>query len=206
MKKKKCSKCGIKKPLSKFNVNKVEKDGLRYSCKECDKKSKKKYYRTKGGVIATIYGSQFSSSKHRHHPKPNYTLSEFKNWILDKPLFHVLYDNWLDANCNKNLKPSTDRIKDDKPYTLDNLKVKTWQENNEKGHLDRINGVGTQGRLCKPVIGVHIETGERVQFHSATEAARQVAGCHQNIIACCLNKYGRKSSKGYIWKFNMKIP
>lgn len=37
---KKCSRCKTWKPFSYFSKDKAEKDGYRYSCKECDKKAK----------------------------------------------------------------------------------------------------------------------------------------------------------------------
>lgn len=38
MKLKICSTCGKSKPLSEFNKNKHNKDGLTYSCKACRRK------------------------------------------------------------------------------------------------------------------------------------------------------------------------
>jgi hypothetical protein len=41
-----CSKCGIEKPLTDFNKDKVKKDGLQYRCKTCNKKYLNEYNKT----------------------------------------------------------------------------------------------------------------------------------------------------------------
>lgn len=38
-----CTKCGAYKPLSAFNANIRTQDGLRCSCKDCDRKARKPY-------------------------------------------------------------------------------------------------------------------------------------------------------------------
>jgi 5-methylcytosine-specific restriction endonuclease McrA len=41
---KRCTKCGVVKPLAEFNKNKAYKDGFLYNCKECMKVYKRTYY------------------------------------------------------------------------------------------------------------------------------------------------------------------
>jgi len=40
-----CSKCEKEKLLEEFYADKTKKEGLRHSCKECDKQNKKQYYK-----------------------------------------------------------------------------------------------------------------------------------------------------------------
>jgi predicted GIY-YIG superfamily endonuclease len=42
---KKCTKCGIEKPLSEFHKRKASKDGLAYKCKSCHNAANKRHYR-----------------------------------------------------------------------------------------------------------------------------------------------------------------
>lgn len=44
MKTKTCNKCRIDKPLEEFSKDAHGKDGLRYTCKQCDKIKRRKYY------------------------------------------------------------------------------------------------------------------------------------------------------------------
>ena len=39
-----CGRCGVTKPVTSFNKNKSKKDGLKTMCRECSKKSFRKYY------------------------------------------------------------------------------------------------------------------------------------------------------------------
>ena len=41
---KKCTKCGVEKPLSEFNKNKSKKDGFQSSCKICHRLQSKDHY------------------------------------------------------------------------------------------------------------------------------------------------------------------
>ncbi len=40
---KKCSQCGHEKPLSEFNKQASNRDGLRYDCRDCSKATKRRY-------------------------------------------------------------------------------------------------------------------------------------------------------------------
>ena len=55
----------------------------------------KKYYRTKLGLINKRYGDQRSSSKKRLMPMPSYSKKWFKDWLIANPLFHKLFDDWM---------------------------------------------------------------------------------------------------------------
>lgn len=65
----------------------------------------------------------------------------------------------------------------------------------QKGHR-KCKGSGKQPR---PVRGTHLQTGEEREFESTHEAARQVGGYQQGIVAACQGKL--KSSAGYRWEY-----
>lgn len=104
----------------------------------------------KKGVIRVIYKTQRRNSTVRKMPMPTYTKEELNKWLY-KNDFKKLYDRWVESGYDKNLKPSIDRLEDFKPYTFDNIKLGTWQENKNHQYEDIINGVGTGGMRCKPV-------------------------------------------------------
>ena len=52
----------------------------------------------------------------------------------------------------------------------------------------------------KPVVGVHVKTGEIVRFESANDAAREIGGISPEAIRLCL-KGDTKSSAGYKWYY-----
>ena len=132
-----CSKCKIEKPLEKFGKNKTKKDGYQYYCKKCMRDADLEYSHTKKGVVARIYGSQVESSKRRDHQLPTYTKQELKEWLFSQPLFHKLFDNWKRLDFQSEYRPSVDRKNDEIGYTMANIQLMTWEENNQKGYATR---------------------------------------------------------------------
>lgn len=196
---KKCPKCKRFKSFDEFNKNRAKLDGLSFECKICLSKIRKKYSRTKNGLIATIYGNQKNHSKKRKHNPPNYTLSQLRSWILLQDLFHKLYENWVKSDYKKDLVPSVDRKKDNLPYTLDNIQLMTWEENNEKGHEDIRSGkLICSIKSQKPVLQFDLQGNFIKEYVSMAQAERETNIHRGHISATCKNVY--KSACGYIWK------
>lgn len=194
-----CKECHNDLPLDCFTFNKAvrSRGGIDYLCKECKRIKREKYYKSKEGVIQTIYDSQKLSSKRRNHIQPIYSKDELYEWLDSNPLFHTLYQEWVDSGYERDNKPSVDRINDFEPYTLENIRLCKFRENYRKSHLDRINGTSTSGLVCRAVIQLSLD-GECIrEYHSVTEAERQLNLSHQNIVKVCQGK--RKSCGGYRW-------
>jgi len=137
------------------------------------------YYKTKHGLITRIYNNQVRSSKARCHPLPTYTRQELEDWMYSKSIFHELYDNWKSSDFNPRLVPSCDRLDDYKSYTLDNLRIVTWDENNRRSHEDIKNGINT--KPCKTVLQFTLD-GELIKEHySITSASRKLGIERRNI-------------------------
>ncbi len=200
-KEKKCSKCDKIKGLSEFYKHRTKSNGVYSQCKVCQEKAKKAYYRTKKGLFVLIYHNQISSSVQRNHPRPNYTMLELREFGLSTPKFLVLYKKWVESGYDKELTPSFDRKDDYKPYTLDNLQVMIWGENDKKGSDDRRNGINN--KMNKAVVGEYISTGKKESYHSMTEAERQTSVDHRYISKCCSGE--SESAGGYYWKLKNNI-
>ena len=202
---KKCTKCGKIYPhtLEYFAKEKYGINGLRSDCKKCVYKRIKNYNRKKIGILSATYNHQKSHSKYREYNPPAYTKQELKDWLFSQKLFHKLFDNWVKSGYENKLKPSIDRKNDYKGYSLDNIQLMTWGENNKKSHLDRINGINN--KQSKAVIGINKKTGEKTEFYSMSKAGRVRNIKISNISKCCSNKKGYKSAGGYIWKFRNLI-
>ena len=167
-------------------------------CNECCDIRRRNHGRTKNGLITQIYSNQKRRSKIRNHPAPpSYTKEELKEWLYSQKRFHELFDQWKASGFKKDLFPSCDRLDDYKSYSLDNLRLVTWEENNRKGHEDRKAGLNNKG--SKAVVGVHMETGERFQFYSISEASRKTSTNIGNISSSIEGK--RKTAGGYVWEF-----
>jgi hypothetical protein len=156
-----------------------------------------KYKKTKKGLTAVIYSNQRQNSTTRNMSMPDYTLEELREWVYSQPLFHELYDLWVESGYDTWQTPSLDRLDDYLPYTLDNLQVMTWKENNAKSMVDI-----REGRNRKPVRaveGYNEETDDYVEFYSVAQAAREL-NIGQSLIHRAA-KGERNSAYGYYWQY-----
>lgn len=203
VKMKKCRKCLEIKLNDEFYQTKKNKDKMRSYCKSCSIILVKKYHRTKQGLISSIYRSQKQSSITRNHKPPQYKLIELRIWALKQYIFHLLYDNWINSNHDKWLRPSFDRKNSNLPYSLSNLKIMIWKENLDNNSMDirsnRITNLGLLNGGHKSVIGINKKTGEKHEFISISEASRKLNISHGNISSVCLGV--RMIAGGYIWSY-----
>lgn len=130
---------------------------------------------------------------------PTYTNKELREWLFSQKLFHELYDNWKINNYEINLVPSVDRIDDYFFYTMDNIQLMTWEENNKKGYSDRRNG---KNNKCNKVVRQYdLNDNFVAEYHSTMEAYRQTGISRGNISECCMGN--RKTAGGCKWKYKI---
>lgn len=198
MEEKKCSKCGDVKLVSEFYKRNDRMTGYSSSCKKCKNNKVDQYLKTKDGLVTTIYKGQRNSSRLRNSNHPDYSKEQLKEWLFSQPNFSELYDNWVASGYNKWLKPSCDRLKDNLPYSIANLQLITWEENNLKSHIGMMNGELKDNH--RPVVQLNMNGDFIQEFHSISEAARNIPnGSVSNIIAAANGT--TKHSRGFKWKF-----
>lgn len=193
----KCSKCLELKPRSSFTRRLNRKSGHRSSCRACSNIVSNNYKKSKEGLIRGILVQQKRSSKKRLHNSPNYSLDEFREWFYAQYNFEELYNNWVNSNYNKKLTPSVDRKNDLEPYTFDNIRLVTWEDNMKKAHEDKLNGV--TGRDMKTVYQYDKEFNLVATYHSATFASKQLGVSQATICNRCRNNL--KLIKGCYWSY-----
>lgn len=204
MKTKICSQCNNRKPLSDFFKNRKSDDGHTWACKSCFYVSQLEREHSFNGLINVIYTSQKSSSKRRNHPMPSYSKQELIEWINkseNKIRFNEIYNNWVKSGYDKYKKPSIDRKKSELPYTLDNIQLMTWKENESKGHYEIMNGTMAYSskKPHRSVVGINKKTGKKIEFISAAMAAKKTGIARPNICHCCSGRLN--SSGGYNWYY-----
>lgn len=122
-----CTKCGLEKPISEFNKNKLKKDGLQSECRKCHKqmcigyyqKNKSNYRNTsklkrqqlksiineiksKGCIICKEKDTACLDFHHLHNKKS--TISRLvKNENLDKVIEEIKKCAILCSNCHRKL-------------------------------------------------------------------------------------------------------
>ena len=195
-----CPHCETKKALKEFSKKKNAKDDLSFVCRGCAKLIITAYRKTKEGVASRIYNHQHDSSKKRGHDAPSYTKAEFSSWLFSQSNFDKLFNAWTDSGQLKAKKPSCDRLDDYKPYTLDNIQLTTWKENNAKGQADRVNGINN--KHSKAVIQT-TKSGVFIKEHySQMQASRDTGTCNAHISRCCSGEL--KSANGFKWEYVCK--
>lgn len=194
---KKCTCCKEYKCKKLFGKKKANISGLDSWCKKCYAEKMDKKRKTKRGVLRKIYDSQIGSSKSRGYALPRYDFNEFLEWALSKEEFHIIFKIWKESGYEKNLVPSVDRLDDYKSYTISNIRIINWKENNDKGNSDRINGINN--KQSKSIIQLSKDRLFIAEYYSIHEAERQTKIPNQNIVKVCKNK--RKTAGGYIWKY-----
>ena len=190
---KRCTTCDVKKSLDNFSKQAIGVFGLYPRCKECVLE----YSRTIPGLTSVIWSGQKTSSRQRKHPKPDYTKEELSIWMHENGL-EGLYKDWVVSGHDKDLRPSVDRVDSLKPYTLDNLELVTWKENNGRAHEDRRKGVGASGKTCKPAYQYTLDGDFVAEHFSAREAYRATGIGYSNILSV-LNG-SSKTAGGFVWK------
>jgi hypothetical protein len=183
-------------------------DGHLGKCKECTKidtanndkvfsnRTNESYDKTEKGVIRVIYKTQIRNSKVRKMDLPNYTKEQLSKWLYDNN-FKFLYNNWVNSNFDKNMKPSTDRLDDFKPYTFKNMKLGTWQDNKNHQHEDIRNAMGTSGLRCRAVVQHDNNGNILAEYHSFSFACRMVGYSIEKSL-----KSGSKARKdGTYWRY-----
>ncbi len=191
-----CSKCDDRKRVDEFSKNKASKDGLTVYCNQCRQELIRSYRKTKKGLASGILSHQRATSKKRGHPAPAYNLKQLHHWIGQQCNFEKLYADWVKSGYQTLDRPSCDRLDDYKPYTLENLRVVTWAENNSRSHADMKSGVNNkQAKMVVQHKGVDFVA----KYHSVSEAARRTKATHAGISRCCNAK--QDHSAGFQWSF-----
>lgn len=157
----------------------------------------KAYNRTKRGLVRRLYNHQLERCKSRKHELPTYSRDELEKWLYEQPNFNILYTEWVDSSYLKGLKPSVDRINDYTSYTISNIQLTTWEQNNSKARADT-----KSGKLHKATrqISQYTKQGDMITTYPSIAIAARRTGSNSKAISECLS--GRiKTSNNFIWKY-----
>jgi len=151
------------------------------------------------GLLKDLFKSQERKSMQRGHPLPDYTINELLVTFLDSDLFIRLYNNWKDSGFEQNLRPSFDRLDNNKHYSFDNIQLMTWKENNENGNQARKDGYGVQ---LKPLNQYCVNTGKFLNSYVSASQASRVLGLNRaNISSVARGNTKQKTVGEYFFIF-----
>ncbi len=113
-------------------------------------------------LLYRMFGGQCSSSKKRGHAQPKYTRTAFIEHWLNDPTFIKLYEKYKKSGFKNNLRPSVDRLNNDKGYSFKNTQILSWGD-----HLKKSANTNQVG------YGMRISV-EGVEYPSLSAAGRDV--------------------------------
>jgi len=124
---------------------------------------------------------------------PEYNSEQLYKWLVKKPKFLRLFDQWAMSGYQKNLIPSIDKINPLGNYCFNNIQIMTWAENNKKGRKERNI---TQG---KRIIQLK-SNGEVVKkFISITDAYKETGIDFRQISSVLCGR--AKTAHGYKFEY-----
>lgn len=193
---KKCTACGRELDLSMFYSVKTKGGRKTASCKKCHSERAKSYRRTEHGRIVEIYNKQRSRSKKKGWKPPMYSFEELKDWVLSNDNWKSIYNEWVKSGYDIKKTPSIDRVDDYDIYRFGNIRLVTWEENDNSHRKDRKNG--NNNKVNKAVI-MYSKGGEYIrEFHSLASASR-FTGVYYSQISKSIKRGG--TCAGYVWEF-----
>ena len=194
-----CKRCEIDKPVDMYSAAKSNKDGYSHVCKACVCARNKEYWRTPVGRMSQLYAAQVVNSKVRNHPVPTYSRQELTEWAFKNGLENLV-TVWKDSGFDSLLSPSVDRLDPNKGYDLLNIRLVTWNENNEKNYTDRKNctHVTSQNRAVRQL---SLSGRPLAEYASIANAARTTGITRININDVCRGKPHCKTAGGFLWEY-----
>lgn len=174
--------------------------------REYDRKWRQKRKREKGGWVTKTYGNMRSRNKRKFGADLDFTKDEFTEWLDDNyhDKFNSLFQKYVDNDCDKSLAPSIDRLDDYSPYSLDNIQLITWRENNEKGRESTKNKKQC-GDMAKKVwskkVAQYTLDGQLVSVFSSVREAERKLGFVDSSTISKVCRGVKHTHKGFVWKY-----
>jgi len=196
-----CNKCFETKLFKEFTFTNGKPVAI---CKPCVVIKNRAFYRTELGLVTQMVNNQKECSIGRNHDLPDYTKAELTAWLYSNN-YLLIHSIWKESGYLKDLKPSVDRLDSTAKYSLANIRLVTWADNNDAAYKERKSGK-RKTRQNTP-ISQFTEGGVFIKdYPSIANAARENKFCRTNINSCV--RGAREIAHGYRWKYNdsLKVP
>lgn len=192
---KNCSRCEKELGLDKFysSDNNSGKNKLYSYCKDCNSKEGRDKERQAYYIIRRMYNEKIIPKANKNNVSIPYTIEEFINTLKNQQFFKKLYEEYKSNDYNSDLKPSLYLVDEQTDYSLENIKICTSKEANERyGQLLMTN----YGEFT---IQLTLDS-EPIQIYISAQEARKAMNLKgESIINCCNGKLN--TAVGYKWKY-----
>ena len=144
-------------------------------------------------ILSHIYSNQVYNQRRLGRQAPAYSRSQLISRYLDDKRFLRLVNEWIKSGCMTHKKPTVDRIDCRESYTMRNIHILTWEENQFK-HLLEAKYFHPN---CKSVAAY--KGGVFIKAYRTRGEASRVLGLNQSGI--CSAVIGRqKTCGGFEWR------
>ncbi len=149
-----CPSCGVQKTAE--TCAKGLRAGFQVYCKKCmrvkytetkrrssiawlkaNPEKRQEYERSVEAWPSLVMRHLKGSSKRRGHPAPEITRAELIE-MTKTELFQELFSAWRSSGFDRMMVVGLDRLDNHKHYTMDNVRLCTWRENNQAWVATRI--------------------------------------------------------------------
>lgn len=150
-----------------------------------------------------VWHNQKKTAKARGMSPPDYSLEELIEWLKQQPHLTKLWTTWQESGHQRKLAPSLDRIDDSVSYTLSNITLMTWEENNQKSHKDlRAGKLNTNSVTSAKRLGQFHKDGSIIAEYTSAGHASEILNlpkhAYKNIRAAAAGKL--QTAYGYVWR------
>lgn len=170
------------------------------------RKWRQKRKREKSGWITKAYGNMRSRNRSKFGIEMPFSKDEFISWLDTnyKEEFDRIFKAYVESNCDKYLAPSVDRLNDYEPYSLDNIRLTTWRENNEKGRASE-KSKRQCGEMAKRVwskkVGQYDLEGNLINTFPSTREAERSLGFVDSSAVARVCRGEKITHKGFKWRY-----
>ena len=190
-----CTSCNMTLDKQFFYKRSARKKAISSECKQCLQQRALDFKRTKKGWMARAFQAMKQRERKRGHCSIDYNLGDFERYISLNKDFDKLYNKWVKSGYKKSLAPSVDRLEDTLGYSIGNIQITSWKDNNKKSH--EYNSNGKSVRKYTPVLQYF--DGKLVgRFFSIAEAGRKT-GIPSKYIQRVVNG-DRNKTCGFEWR------
>lgn len=131
---------------------------------------------------------------------PSYSRNELKEWIFNQAKFYKLYHDWVQSGFVSDLRPSIDRINNEKGYSFDNIQLVTWKENRENFFKDLKNNKKKYFKKKRKRVLQISPDGKVIHEYDSTYEAEEKTGISNSSISRVCRGI-RKTAGGYKWAY-----
>lgn len=154
--------------------------------------------------ISYMYSVIKYRCKKKWNTVPDFTKEDLAKWLYENDLANM-WIRYIESGLDKKIKPSIDRIDDYKSYTLSNMQLITWRENQLKGVNGKKHHESYKNENLKKKVFIWDKLGNLKAVCNGGREASEYLGCFIfSVSRAATGK--RKTVKKHILTYTDEFP